>query len=93
MLLKSQVCDFGWPAPDFDLATPHGAHHTRHGIMGPKGMLIAFICNHCPYVIALIDRLAKDMDTLDALQSCQMTTLNIPLMPPTRWWILPRCMG
>ena len=67
MLLKSQVCDFGWPAPDFDLATPQGAHHTRDGIMGPKGMLIAFICNHCPYVIALIDRLAKDMETLEAL--------------------------
>lgn len=67
MLLKSQVCDFGWPAPDFDLLTPSGERHTRDGVMGPKGMLIAFVCNHCPYVIALIDRLAEDMKTLDDL--------------------------
>lgn len=67
MLLKSQICDFGWPAPDFDLATPDGVHYTRDGVMGEKGVLIAFICNHCPYVIAVIDRLAKDMQTLEGL--------------------------
>ncbi|MEW9918056.1 thioredoxin family protein [Marimonas sp. MJW-29] len=67
MLSKSQVCDFGWPAPEFSLLTPSGKSHSRDSIMGPKGMLIAFICNHCPYVIALIDRLAKDLKTLDAL--------------------------
>lgn len=67
MLLKSQVCDFGWPAPDFDLMTPTGARHTRDEVMGPNGMLIAFICNHCPYVIALIDRLAEDMKALEKL--------------------------
>lgn len=64
MLLKSDVCDFGWPAPDFDLATPDGTRHTRDSVMGPKGMLIAFICNHCPYVISVIDRLAKDLTLL-----------------------------
>ena len=66
MLLKSQICDFGWQAPDFDLATPDGQRFTRDQAMGPKGLLIAFICNHCPYVIALIDRLAADMQTLQA---------------------------
>lgn len=34
--------------------------------MGPKGLLVAFICNHCPYVVAVIDRLAADMKTLQA---------------------------
>ncbi|NNE52900.1 MAG: thioredoxin family protein [Sulfitobacter sp.] len=66
MLLQSQVCDFGWPAPDFRLSTPDGTEHTRSSVMGPRGMLIAFICNHCPYVIALIDRLAEDMKALEA---------------------------
>ena len=66
MLLESQVCDFGWAAPDFDLAKPDGARHTRDSLMGQKGLLIAFICNHCPYVIAVIDRLAQDMKTLQA---------------------------
>ncbi len=66
MLLQSQVCDFGWPAPDFDLATPDGTRHTRDGLMGQNGLLVAFICNHCPYVVAIIDRLAEDMKTLEA---------------------------
>ena len=66
MLLKSQICDFGWQAPNFDLATPDGQRFTRDQAMGPKGLLAAFICNHCPYVIALIDRLAADMQALQA---------------------------
>ena len=66
MLLKSQICDFGWQAPNFDLATPDGQRFTRDQAMGPKGLLVAFICNHCPYVIALIDRLAADMQALQA---------------------------
>jgi peroxiredoxin len=66
MLLQSEICDFGWKAPDFDLATADGTRHTRDQIMGPKGMLVAFICNHCPYVIAVIDRLASDMVQLQA---------------------------
>lgn len=64
MLLNSQVCDFGWSAPDFDLATPDGTRHSRDSLMGDKGFLVAFICNHCPYVVALIDRLAQDFETL-----------------------------
>lgn len=67
MLLKSQVCDFGWPAPDFDLATPGGERHSRDSLMGENGLLVAFICNHCPYVVALIDRLAEDMRSLQGM--------------------------
>ena len=66
MLLETDVCNFDWPAPDFDLATPEGVRHTRDGVMGQKGLLVAFICNHCPYVVAVIDRLAADMKTLQA---------------------------
>ncbi len=65
MLLQSEICEFGWPAPDFSLRTPEDATHTRDDIMGEKGMLIAFICNHCPYVIAVIDRLADDLKVLE----------------------------
>lgn len=67
MLLESKICDFDWPAPDFDLATPEGVRHSRDSVMGDKGLLVAFICNHCPYVIALIDRLAKDMQALEEI--------------------------
>ncbi len=65
MLLKSEICDFGWPAPDFALQTPGGDTQTRDSVMGENGMLIAFICNHCPYVIAVIDRLAEDLKALE----------------------------
>ncbi|KIN62986.1 Redoxin [Sulfitobacter noctilucicola] len=64
MLLNSKGFDAGQPAPDFNLATPDGTRYCRDQIKGPKGMLVAFICNHCPYVIALIDRLASDMQAL-----------------------------
>ena len=67
MLRESQVCDFGWAAPDFQLATPEGEAHSRDGLIGAKGLLIAFICNHCPYVIALVDRLAQDMKALEEI--------------------------
>ncbi len=65
MLTDSTTCNFGQPAPDFSLRTPEGTIYDRDTIMGPKGMVIAFICNHCPYVIALIDRLARDMQALE----------------------------
>lgn len=64
MLLNSPLCDFGAPAPDFALPTPDGTVLTRDGLMGEKGLLIAFICNHCPYVIAVVDRLVADIKTL-----------------------------
>ena len=64
MLLDTPVCDFGWPAPDFSLKTPEGEVHSRDSLMGENGLVIAFICNHCPYVIAVIDRLLGDAKTL-----------------------------
>ncbi|UWR22405.1 thioredoxin family protein [Sulfitobacter sp. S190] len=66
MLLQTDTCNFGEAAPDFDLQTADGQRFTRDTVMGENGMLIAFICNHCPYVVDLIDRLAADMKTLEA---------------------------
>lgn len=64
MLLQPPLCDFGWPAPDFDLPTPDDMRHDRDSLMGENGLLVAFICNHCPYVIAVIERLVTDIATL-----------------------------
>ena len=64
MLLDTPVCDFDWPAPDFTLKTPDGTAHGRDQLKGPSGLLVAFICNHCPYVQTLADRLARDIKTL-----------------------------
>lgn len=64
MLLDSPVCDFGWPAPDFELATPDGTRHSMRAHLGKGGLLVAFICNHCPYVKTIADRFAGDAAAL-----------------------------
>lgn len=60
MLLDTPLCDFGWKAPDFSLKDPDGNRYTLAEQLGEKGLLIAFICNHCPYVQAIARRLASD---------------------------------
>lgn len=60
MLLDTPICDFNWQAPDFTLKDPSGQSHSMAEHMGPNGLLIAFICNHCPYVKAIGARLAQD---------------------------------
>jgi len=60
MLLDTPICDFGWKAPDFTLADPDGNTFTMSEQLGEKGLLVAFICNHCPYVVAVAERLAQD---------------------------------
>lgn len=63
-LLDTPVCDFGWQAPDFTLSDPYGTQYNLRDSMGDSGLLIVFICNHCPYVKAIADRLAADTDLL-----------------------------
>ena len=60
MLLNTPICDFGWKAPEFTLKDPDGVAFTMSDQLGDKGLLIAFLCNHCPYVKAITDRLAED---------------------------------
>ncbi|MCT8987016.1 thioredoxin family protein [Shewanella phaeophyticola] len=66
MLLDTPICDFGWKAPDFTLKNPNGDAFTMSEHLGEKGLLIIFICNHCPYVKAIASRLAKDTQQLMA---------------------------
>jgi peroxiredoxin len=61
------VCDFGWKAIDFTLTGVDGKRHRLADSAGPNGTLIAFICNHCPYVKAVIGRLVRDAAELRAL--------------------------
>lgn len=66
MLLNTPICDFGWKAPEFTLKDPDGNSYTMSEQLGDKGLLIAFICNHCPYVQAIADRLVDDVKELQA---------------------------
>lgn len=66
MLLDTPVCDFGWQAPDFTLKDPKGLSYKMQDNLGERGLLVMFICNHCPYVQRIGNRLATDTNELMA---------------------------
>lgn len=61
------LCDFGWKAPAFELPGVDGKRRRLEDLRGAKGTLIAFICNHCPYVKSVIGRLVRDAEELRGL--------------------------
>jgi len=63
-LTKTPVCDFGKKAEEFKLKSINNKVITLNDIRGEKATLIMFICNHCPYVKAIIKDLAKDCNEL-----------------------------
>ena len=63
-LTKTPVCDFGKKAEDFKLKSINNKIITLADVKGEKATLIMFICNHCPYVKAIIKELAKDCNEL-----------------------------
>lgn len=65
--LETPICEFDAPAPDFDLPGVDGRHWTLEQCCGEKGLLVMFICNHCPYVKAIRDRIVRDTRELSAL--------------------------
>lgn len=65
--LETPVCDFGTPAPDFALLGVDGQTWSRDRCKGENGLLVMFICNHCPYVKAVRDRILRDTRELAAL--------------------------
>ena len=58
--LETPVCAFGRPAPDFALPGVDGRAWTLQDCRGEKGLLVMFICNHCPYVKAVRERIVRD---------------------------------
>jgi peroxiredoxin len=66
-LAQTSICDFGWKARDFSLKGVDGKTYSLNDVRGPKGTLVIFICNHCPYVRAIIDRLAEEARALQAI--------------------------
>ena len=67
MAISAPICNFGWKATDFELTDTFGAHKTLESLRGPNGLLLMFICNHCPYVKAIIDRICRDARELQAM--------------------------
>jgi len=63
----ADICDFGWKAQDFALKGVDGKVYSLADVRGPNGTLIVFICNHCPYVKASIDRIVAEANALRAI--------------------------
>jgi peroxiredoxin len=67
MPVSAPICDFGWKAKEFDLEGVDGRRVRLSELRGPGGTLVMFICNHCPYVKAVVDRIVRDMQALSEI--------------------------
>jgi thiol-disulfide isomerase/thioredoxin len=60
MAVSTPIADMGWPAAPFNLKGADSRFHSLDRLAGPKGTLVMFICNHCPYVKAIMPRILRD---------------------------------
>jgi peroxiredoxin len=60
MAAQAPQARIDWAAPDFELPGADGQRHRLHDLAGPKGTVVVFMCNHCPYVKAILPRLVRD---------------------------------
>ena len=61
---SSAVCDFGWKAPQFNLPSTKGSDFSLQSAKGENGTLIMFICNHCPYVRSIENKISIETQRL-----------------------------
>lgn len=66
MAVHPGICEFGWKARAFSLPATDGRTYALADIRGPNGTLVVFICNHCPYVKAVIRRIVDEAKALAA---------------------------
>ena len=83
MPIKTPICDFGLKAKSFELKSTNNQIIKLDDIKGKNGTLIMFICNHCPYVKAVIKDIVEDCRNLEklsisSLAICSNDSLNFP---------------
>ena len=61
---KTPICEFDLPAIDFRLKGVDDQYYDLNSLKGENGLLIMFICNHCPYVKSIISRIIRDTSEL-----------------------------
>ena len=64
-LTKTPICDFGKKAENFELKSTDNKIISLNDVKGENGTLIMFICNHCPYVKAVIEDIVQDCKKLE----------------------------
>jgi thiol-disulfide isomerase/thioredoxin len=67
MAVSTPIADIGWPAAPFHLKGTDSRFHALKQLAGKRGTLVMFICNHCPYVKAIMPRILRDARELQAL--------------------------
>ena len=82
-LLKTPVCDFGKKAESFKLKSINNELISLNDVKGEKATLIMFICNHCPYVKAIIKDLTKDCEDLkkEGINSVAIMSIDVENYP------------
>ena len=83
MPLKTPICDFGQAAKSFELKSTNNEIIKLNDVKGTNGTLVMFICNHCPYVKAIIKDIVEDCNNLKelgvtAVAICSNDTINYP---------------
>ena len=83
MPIKTPICDFGKAAKSFELKSTNNKIINLNDVRGENGTLIMFICNHCPYVIAVIKDIIEDYKNLKklgikAVAICSNDSTNYP---------------
>jgi peroxiredoxin len=83
MPIKTPICDFGKKADNFELNSTESKITSLNDIKGENGTLIMFICNHCPYVKAVIEDIVDDCKKLknfgiNSLAICSNDPINYP---------------
>ena len=83
MPLKTPICDFGQAAKSFELKSTNNEIVNLNDVRGENGTIIMFICNHCPYVIAVIKDIIEDYKNLKelgikAVAICSNDSINYP---------------
>jgi len=67
VLTKTPICNFGEKAKNFNLKSVENKQISLEDVKGENGTLIMFICNHCPYVKAIIKDLVNDVKFMEGL--------------------------
>ena len=83
MPIKTPICDFGQAAKSFELKSTNNEIINLNDVRGENGTLVMFICNHCPYVIAVIKDIIDDYKNLKgfgikAVAICSNDSINYP---------------
>jgi len=83
MAIKTPICDFGQTAKNFELKSINHKFIKLNDAKGQNGTLIMFICNHCPYVKAVIKYIVEDCKNLEkldvkSLAICSNDSINYP---------------